>query len=136
MTINATSGDHLLNGTAYVDQIDPGAGNHIVYAGAGDDNVGAGNHARTASAALTVTTPALAPTALDLATSDDTGASSINNISKNTSTLTFSGVGEDGDAVTVAEVLLCRGPVIRMKRHGELLVKPIRILESKFEASR
>jgi hypothetical protein len=130
VVINGTSGEDLLNGTAWADHIHPGAGDDIVYAG---DNVPgtAGNDPSTTSVALTVTSTTVAPSGLDPATADHTGVSSI----KNVTTKTISGAGEDGDSVPLAEPLRYRGPV-RMERHGGHLGAGIRILESKFESSR
>jgi hypothetical protein len=50
---------------------------------------------------LVDTTAPAAPTGLDLAAADDTGTSSIDNITKNTSALTISGSGENGATVTL-----------------------------------
>src|SRR5947207_2007574 len=51
---------------------------------------------------LTVdTTAPAAPSALDLAAADDTGSSSTDNITRNTSALTISGSGETGATVTL-----------------------------------
>ena len=47
------------------------------------------------------TQPPAAPTGLDLAAADDTGALSTDNITKNTSALTISGSGENGATVTL-----------------------------------
>jgi hypothetical protein len=50
---------------------------------------------------VTIDTAAAAPTALDLAAADDTGASNADQNTKNTSGLTISGNGENGATVTL-----------------------------------
>ena len=62
----------------------------------------AGNVSGNTAFSFTVdTTAPSAPTGLDLAAADDTGASSTDNITKNTSALTISGSGENGATVTL-----------------------------------
>ena len=60
----------------------------------------AGNESAASSALeITVDTTAQAPTNLDLAAADDSGSSSSDNITQNTSNLTISGSGEEGSTV-------------------------------------
>nr|WP_282101194.1 Ig-like domain-containing protein [Aeromonas genomosp. paramedia] len=76
-------------------------GNSVSYTARVED--AAGNQG-VASAAFTVTIDTaapVAPTSLNLAATDDTGSSSTDNITKNTSALTIDGVGENGATVTV-----------------------------------
>ncbi|MCK1333300.1 tandem-95 repeat protein [Bradyrhizobium sp. CW9] len=47
------------------------------------------------------TTPPTSPSSLDLATADDTGSSSTDNVTKNTSALTVNGTGVSGSTVTL-----------------------------------
>ncbi|WP_210333757.1 Ig-like domain-containing protein, partial [Mesorhizobium sangaii] len=77
-----------------------GQGSHSFTATATD---AAGNVGSVSSAySVTVdTTAPVTPTALDLAAADDTGSSSTDNITKNTSALTISGSGENGATVTL-----------------------------------
>ncbi|WP_166294186.1 Ig-like domain-containing protein [Bradyrhizobium sp. 2S1] len=61
----------------------------------------AGNTASANGAPIDLDTSAAAPTTLDLAAADDTGALNTDNITKNTSGLTISGSGETGATVTL-----------------------------------
>ncbi len=74
------------------------AGTHHVAAVQADT---AGNLSSAATLDITVDTSASAPTGLDLAAADDTGSSSSDNVTKNTSNLTISGTGETGATITL-----------------------------------
>ena len=61
----------------------------------------AGNSASSTGDSSTKAPTAAAPTGLDLAAVDDTGTSSIDNVTKNTSALTITGSAENGTTVTL-----------------------------------
>ncbi len=84
-------------GTAgtFTKDVSLGAGKHTITAKATDV---AGNTSAD-SAALTITVEAITPAALDLATADDTGVSSTDNITRLTSGLTITGTAEAGAAL-------------------------------------
>jgi hypothetical protein len=67
------------------------------YTDAASNNGGAGS---TPTLAIDTLAPT-APAALNLATADDTGTSTSDNITKNTTGLTFDGTGENGSTITL-----------------------------------
>ncbi len=75
-----------------------GAGTHPVFARA-EDEATEQYSSQTAAVSITVDNSCAAPTLPDLAASDDSGSSSTDNITKNTSALTFSGTAEIGSSV-------------------------------------
>ena len=92
----------IASGTTFSTDVSLAAGTHHVGAFQTDP---AGN-VSTGAARLDVTvdtTAPAAPTGLDLAAADDTGSSSTDNVTSNTSGLTISGAGETGATVTLFE---------------------------------
>jgi dihydrodipicolinate reductase len=95
----ATLGTAIVSGGSFSLDISLTAGTHHVRAFQTD---AAGNVSGTSTPLnLTVDTSASAPNGLDLAAADDTGSSNSDNITKNTSSLTISGSGENGATVTL-----------------------------------
>ncbi|MBA3027383.1 MAG: hypothetical protein FP816_01005 [Desulfobacteraceae bacterium] len=75
-----------------------GNGTHTLYVWVKDNSGGISTVASKSNVVLDRTVP-IAPTAMDLSASDDTGISSTDNITNRTSGLTISGSGEEGATV-------------------------------------
>ncbi|WP_246682665.1 Ig-like domain-containing protein, partial [Mesorhizobium sp. B3-2-1] len=95
-------GTATVSGGAFSLDVSLAQGTHNVRAIQTDiaGNAGAASTSHALDITVDTTAPA-APTGLDLAAADDTGSSSTDNITKNTSALTISGSGENGATVTL-----------------------------------